>query len=383
MPTTIKVANHDANLMFNPQGVDSPKHLLTTLHEFDKQMRSFGAEPTKSHGDILQSSLDGGNLPPVLLARKNGFVDAVTAAYSRHHHLTLRPEDVWLAIISQFSLYVNKHAEELRGKFVAHEGQKKLRIVYEDTTRYTVDFADFTQRIGGLIAKNVVDGEICRWITPDFSTTTGDDVVVANIMMMGTLQAYFRYECLIMCGIPSVTLLGTKQDYEEILRRLDKLAHYGKEPEASADLLRPVLRCFVRSFDEPAHPDVRGFWGRICDLHSGSGFDYYSGWITAFCFWNGQGERQVFPGDSRARHVEAMHGGRVAQDYGLVDMSDVPSGFTKVPVHLIDNGVELEAEMVAGSVGVNCTSSGKPSADGTSGLDTMQNHLGWFMYEKP
>ncbi|KAK8103197.1 hypothetical protein PG984_016343 [Apiospora sp. TS-2023a] len=280
MPATIKIANHEANLIFNPQGVDSRESLLDTLH---------GAN---THGDILQSSLDRGNIPPTLLAHKNGFVEAVTAAYSRHHHLTLRPEDIWLAIISQFSLYVNKNAKKLRGKFVAHEGQKKLEVVYENTMRYDVDFADFAHKIRCLISKNVVDDEICGWITPDFSTTTKDDIVVANIMMMGALQAYFRYVCRITCGIPSVTLLGIKQDYEEILRRLENVG------------------------------------------------------------------------------------------YGHVEMNKVASGFTKVPVHLIDNGIEIEAEMIAGSVGVNCTGSGKPSADGTVGLDTMQNHLGWFMYER-
>ncbi|KAK8068540.1 hypothetical protein PG996_007652 [Apiospora saccharicola] len=327
MPATIKIANHDANLISDPQGVDSRESLLDTLH---------GAN---THGDILQSSLDRGNIPPVLLAHKNGFVEAVTAAYSRHHHLTLRPES----------------AKKLYGKFVAHEGQKKLEIVYEDTTRYDVDFADFAQKIRCLISKNVVDDETCRWITPDFSTTTKDDAVVANIMMMGTLQAYFRYSCRMTCGIPSVTLLGIKQDYEEILRRLDKLTIYGKESGAFAEMLRPILRGFIRSFDEPEHPDVRDFWEKICDERRGSGFHYCSGWITAFCFWDGEGERQVFPrNNSRGCTLEGV-------GYGHVELNKVPRGFTKVPVHLIDNGIELEAEMIAGSVGVNCTGSGKRS----------------------
>ncbi|KAK8070445.1 hypothetical protein PG997_010648 [Apiospora hydei] len=374
MPVTVKIANHEANLIWRPEGVDSSKSLLGTLHGGGNPRRYYGREPEKPYGDILQSSLEGDKLPPVLLAHKNGFVNAVARAYSSHHHLIIRPDDVWLAIISQFSLYVNKHAEELRGKFVAHEGQKELLIKYENVTRHTVDFADFAQNISDLISENVVDDEICGWIKPAFSTTTGDDVVVANIMMMGTLQAYFRFMCMMTCGIPSVTLQGTQQDYEEILRRLDKLAYYGEEPDAFSDLLRPVVRCFIRSFDEPEHPDVRSFWEKICDEHHGSGMDYYSGWITAFCFWNGQGERQVFPG--KGWLLEDM-------GYGSVRMENVPSGFTKVPVHLNDNGHELEAEMIAGSVGVNCTSSGKLTAKGEMGLDTMQNHLGWFIYEKP
>ncbi|KAK8023592.1 hypothetical protein PG993_011658 [Apiospora rasikravindrae] len=374
MPATVKIAYHEANLIYRPEGVDSSKSLLETLHGIDNPGRFYDEGPKKSYGGILQSSVEGHKLPPVLLAHKNGFVNAVARAYSSHHHLIIRPDDIWLAIISQFSIYVNKHAEELRGKFVAHEGQKELVIVYDNATRHTVDFANFARQISDLISENVVDDEICGWIKPAFSITTGDDVVVANIMVMGTLQAYFSFSCMMICGIPSVTLQGTKQDYEEILRRLDKLAYYGEEPDAFSDLLRPVVRCFIRSFEEPEHPDVRRFWEMICDEHRGSGMDYYSGWITAFCFWNGQGKRQVFPGY-----------GYLLEDmgYGRVEMKDVPSGFTKVPVHLNDNGHELEAEMIAGSVGVNCTSSGKPSANGETGLDTMQNHLGWFIYEKP
>ncbi|KAK8074285.1 hypothetical protein PG994_005184 [Apiospora phragmitis] len=246
MPVTIKVANHEANLIYRPQRVDSPESLLGTLH-----------------GDDSASSLEGDNLPPVLLAHKNGFVNAATTAYSRHHHLAIRPEDIWLAIISQFSIYINKHAEELRGQFVAHAGQKELKIVYENATRHTVDFADFARQIRGLISESVVDDE----------HHDGDNVVVAHVMMMGTLQAYFRY------AIPSVTLLGTKQDYEEILRRLDRRARHGEEPGAFSDLLRPVVRCLIRGFDEPGHPDVRSFWEKICDEHHGSGFSYYTGSI--------------------------------------------------------------------------------------------------------
>ena len=39
-----------------------------------------------------------------------------------------RPDDVWVAILAQLSIYVNAHAEELRHLFVAHDGQKALSI---------------------------------------------------------------------------------------------------------------------------------------------------------------------------------------------------------------------------------------------------------------
>ncbi|KAI1785227.1 hypothetical protein LXA43DRAFT_151204 [Ganoderma leucocontextum] len=34
--------------------------------------------------------------------------------YRSHHHLRIRPDDVWLAILVQLNFYINAHAEELR-----------------------------------------------------------------------------------------------------------------------------------------------------------------------------------------------------------------------------------------------------------------------------
>ncbi|KAJ7478280.1 hypothetical protein FB451DRAFT_1172615 [Mycena latifolia] len=35
----------------------------------------------------------------------NSFVDTVLCAYTHHHALVIRPDDVWLAVVSQFSFY--------------------------------------------------------------------------------------------------------------------------------------------------------------------------------------------------------------------------------------------------------------------------------------
>jgi hypothetical protein len=65
-------------------------------------------------------------LLPTLLADRNGFVHSVTEAYNNHYHLIIRPDDMWITIVTQFSAYVNAHAEELGDSFVAHEGQKEV-----------------------------------------------------------------------------------------------------------------------------------------------------------------------------------------------------------------------------------------------------------------
>ncbi|KAI1742870.1 hypothetical protein F4680DRAFT_385285 [Xylaria scruposa] len=376
MPVTIKTADHEASLIAANSGYKYPKAILNAI------------EYSKPIGDLLQSSLDN-EWPPVLIADNNGFVNAVVKAFNQHHHIVIRPEDIWLAILTQFSSYVNAHGEELRSHFVAHEGQKNLVVKYDGADRYSIDFADFALKIGDLMEENIVDPELRRWITPAFSTTTQHDVVISSIVMMGMLQHYFKYTCFATCGIPSITLLGEKSDYEKILARLDKLEQYGDEPSAFTRLLKPILRRFMSSFDEPNRQEVRDFWRDICSVESMSGSDKYNGWISAFCFWDSQGKSQL---SSQSRLKEWYERDddwlpALCLDdiyYGYINSDQVPPGYTTLPVKIIDHGTEIEAEMISGSVGINCTSSGRKSAgqDGVVGIDTMQPHSAWFIYEK-
>lgn len=141
---------------------------------------------------IIQSSFDVDHDNPIARL-KNGFVHAAIEAYSWHHHLILRPEDIWFAILTQLSLYINAHAEELRSFFVPHKGQKELWIKYPSGTINTIDMGRFARDMSDLLSKNVNDPDLHPWIMPAFSTTTDNDMVVASVIMMGALQKYFSY----------------------------------------------------------------------------------------------------------------------------------------------------------------------------------------------
>ena len=98
--------------------------------------------------------------------------------------------------------------------------------------------------------------------------------------------SYFGYTMRLRCGIPSITLLGEKSDYESLLSRLIKLSTFGQEPHALSRLLTPILTHFVNVFEVPPVPE---FWNTICHYKSGSGGTYIGGWISAFCPWNSEG----------------------------------------------------------------------------------------------
>jgi hypothetical protein len=66
--------------------------------------------------------------------------------------------------------------------------------------------------------------------------------VIASIIMMASMKKYFKFTSIMRCGIPSVTLLREKSDYEQILQKLDKLQALGIEPGYFATVLRPVVK---------------------------------------------------------------------------------------------------------------------------------------------
>ncbi|KAK8007642.1 hypothetical protein PG989_001632 [Apiospora arundinis] len=294
-------------------------------------------------------------------------------AYSTHHHLVLRPEDIWFAILTQLSFYINAHAEDLRSFFVVHEGQKELTVV-DCNSIDCADFGRMAQHMTHLIQENVIDPDLRDWILPSFSTTTDTDKVVGSILFMGTMQAYFTYRYCVKCGIPSVTLMGDIEDWKDILARLDKIDQMGAEPAHFATMVRAVIRMFVRSFEQPAAAEVLDFWNKIAHHRSrGSGPSYISGWITAFCFWDENGRPKSYsqgisPHDSAAEK-EFPYG----VSFTRVKTDEVPSGLASMPVTVDDNGDVFKATMVAGSVAIQASPPGV--------LDTLEPLSGWWIYE--
>jgi hypothetical protein len=387
MPITVHPATHPARELFIKPATSAETLFQTSCPKESRQCKRF-----------VQSSFTNvtdANICP----SSNGLVMAVYEAYSQHHHLTIRPEDVWLSILTQLSYYVNAHAEELRSLFVSHEGKKQL-VVVDVGDINTSDFGRLAVLLTETMEKDLLDSELREWIMPSFSTTTQTDIVTAAIIMMGTMQKYFSYLMSLICGIPSVTILGEKDDWINIRQRIEKLHLFGKEPEQFATLLSPVLDYIIHTFENPDNLKVVDFWTKIADKHSnGSGPSYLSGWITAFCFWDTDG-KLLYQNSQDGCNIDGTL-------YHRVDTKDIPNAYVSVPVVVVDNGREHKTKMVAGLVGIAASSSGQkldistnhkhmkrtnpfaepefvdisPIVGDISGLDSLQPVSGWWMYE--
>ncbi|TVY68862.1 Uncharacterized protein LSUE1_G006828 [Lachnellula suecica] len=342
-----------------------------------------------SFGDIDAEGDSG------FLGTENGFVEGAILAYSNHHHLILRPEDIWFTILVQLNIYINEHPEDLRSMFRTHEGRKQLTFDWSKdlagSALFGADWARFAYQIGKTFEKNIIDPSLREWFMPAFSTTTKSDQTTARIIMMSASQKWSSYGDSIMCGLPSVTLLGCKDDWEKMLERLERLKGFGKEPSIWYGLLKPVLTKFVETFDSPDSGNIKEFWQKIAHYTGGgSGPFYLSGWITAFCFWNDEGWCFHRPGQNPSHEdttysnegpepVLSLDGAR----YHRIETKDVPVGWASVPVTLNDNGQITHAAITAGSVGMQISSSSLKLRSGgeNTEFDTIQPGSGWWLYE--
>ena len=366
MPVTLKTAPHDSNsATLGSKSISSPDDLLPQLP----------GDHSKIYRRVHESSLSGVNTSENVYASAKGFVGAATKAYNEHLHLILRPDDVWIAIVTQLSFYINGHSEELRHLFVAHEGKNELYVQVDKTGD-----GDFERLIGlmsHLIERNIIDASFREWILPNFSTSTPTDHTVCSVVLMGALKNYFEYKFGFRCGIPSVTLLGEKQDWESLRAKLWRLPSLGVEPGIWSKQLDQVVGSMITCFDTDKQAQSIDFWQKIAHFHNmGSGLTYLSGSITAFCFWSSEGKLLYNEHDMKDLGLDRVL-------FHRIDYNKVRTATVEVPVKVEDltERREYETCILAGCSAYQGSVSKDATSRGSTEIDTLQPMSTWLIYE--
>ncbi|QIW95295.1 hypothetical protein AMS68_000813 [Peltaster fructicola] len=330
----------------------------------------------------------------------SSFIRSAIEAWGRHAHLVLRPDDLWFTILVQMNYYMLSNAEAVRPIFVAHEGKKE--IIIEDVTWDAV-----ISRFRGQIQSKIKTKWMADWISPSFSTSTIDDELTATVLTMGLMKAYFDYTMGIICGIPSITLLGTKQDWERLQDKVERISSFGKGAEQYRDRLRPIMKRIVASFDSPAAPTTRAFWDEMVqakqyhsDLCGDPPTQYFvSGWILGFFYWDDNEEVN--------RELSQGHAWRTTQAtleydgirYGELPLEEIPQGYATTKVKLInehggpDPSKPRPGFVAAGNIGkhvihgvpeqykvaVHALQLDTNLADSDDSHSTIQPLSGWFL----
>ncbi|OHT05729.1 uncharacterized protein TRFO_26466 [Tritrichomonas foetus] len=212
-------------------------------------------------------------------------------AFEQHRPITISPDIIWILIVQGFSHHVNYNAEKLRSMFVNFSGKKKLTVkrpLLRPETATQSDwegiFDSFNEQIGKYTGTELIDA-----LTPNFSTSTNVSIAVGAVSIMSSMQKYFDYTVVMGgCGLPSVTVEGTVEDWQKIADKLDFIEKF--ELEWWVKELRPIIHEIIRTKSGTID---KSFWLRMIKYHSHYGYNkkLIDGWICAFYPYHKKGEQ--------------------------------------------------------------------------------------------
>lgn len=200
-------------------------------------------------------------------------LSAIGRAFAEHRRLVLTPDAVWLTIAAGIAQHVRLNAERLRPQLVGHAGRRRLEVITESSMplEYWRDLvAAVTKQLAS--ASNETDLFECG-----FTTSTDVDRLASQIVMLDAYSPYFTYWARFVCGIPSITLTGTVDDWRTIRSRIDRLSVFDLDPWMRS--LVPIADQFVRAADGDVDT---AFWRRIYSPADAYGGEVVTGWATRF-----------------------------------------------------------------------------------------------------
>jgi hypothetical protein len=234
--------------------------------------------PVQPVGELFPDAVVVGGdaaLPVVVPDGVHPLLSAVGRAFAEHRRLVLSPDAVWLTIAQGVAQHVRLHAEQLRPRLVGHAGRKRLTVTVDGSMPEDgASWQDVVERFGKLLAGEISKAELFEC---DFSTSTEVERIAGRVVMLDAYSPYFAFWLKCVCGIPSVTLTGTVEDWGKVRARIDSLPVFGLDTWCRS--LVPITDQFVRAAGGDADTT---FWRRIYNPVDAYGSERITGWAARF-----------------------------------------------------------------------------------------------------
>lgn len=291
----------------------------------------------KAIEQVLGTGVESCSDPDASVICPYGFhtlMEAIHRAYDEHRPLVLRPDDIWLVISQGFAACVNQDPEKYRSAFVSHEGKKEIRIrrdsfvMGEFGNDWRGCFPEFSARI-----KEHIGESTHGLILADFTTTGDIERAASEVVLMDVVQAYFEYVVETRCGIPSITLEGSPEDWAKVAEKTRGLAKFGGL-DWWLDRVYPVVDEFVNAANGNVNDD---FWAN---------------------FYKGRDQSGGIKADGNILNLIPY-----TKDYGKVvknpvlagrkiDTGDLPQALSCVPFIWDYYGTTYDYQFLAGHIGI-------------------------------
>ncbi len=276
-------------------------------------------------------------------AATHGLVNAVYVAFSQHRPLVLTPDAIWMTLAQGFAHHITNHAEALRSSVVRHKGKMTLQAetVQLSSAQYWAEAVE--QWSDGI--KQHVQEDLYQLMLCDFSTTSPVIRTASQVVMMDAFQQYFDYALLCICGIPSITVRGSVDDWISIRKRVDVMATF--HLDWWTDRLKPICDGFIATVQGTPS---RQFWKHIYSPKEMYGGDLITGWVADLFPYV---THPVTNAPTIRNPILAIPRESLTEEDGLSPRK-IPVGLSRAPftLKLASTDKSQEFELVAGFLGV-------------------------------
>ena len=288
--------------------LDKPKHFLYSERkdeilskifkrgkkgcDFDEfSMSKKQVEENNEAMKILHSNFDTDKKEFYNYGKKSLF-RGLMEAYGNHYPITISPDMILLLFLQGYSRFMENNSEKLRNIYVNFQGKKTLKVVREGITPEAAKLEDwrgiideFTKNIIGEIGENIISN-----LKSNFTTTTPVSLTTSQISIMSAMKNYFKYEVVrFVCGISSITLEGSLEDWEKIKSKFQFFSkeEFGLNPWIKS--LIPIIDKIIETKkyynqNKTITEELRHFWKDIIRVKRGGVYqpDVIDGWIIKF-----------------------------------------------------------------------------------------------------
>jgi len=293
---------------------------------------------------ILHSNFDS-NKTEFYNYEKKSLFRGLMEAYANHYPITISPDMILILFLQGYSRFMENHSEKLRNIYVNFEGQKTITVVRKGMTPETAKPEDwrniieeFTKNITGEIGENIISK-----LKSNFTTTNPVTLTTSQISIMSAMKQYFKYEVIMyVCGISSITLEGSLEDWKKIKSKFEFFSkeEFGLNPWIQS--LIPIIDKIIetKSYynqNKTITEDLRCFWKDIIRVKRRGAYDpdIIDGWIIKFVP-NVSGENPTI--------------------YERLEDDEIPDQILSCPLKLIltngKRGIEYDCSLTSGFYGM-------------------------------
>jgi len=293
-------------------------------------------------------------------AANHSLVAAVYLAFSEHRPLVLTPDVLWLTLAQGFAQHINNHAEALRSTVVSHKGQVTLQAATLQLAT-SQDWADVIQQWSDTIQTHI-PADLSHFMICDFSTTTPITRTVSQVVMLDAFQQYFDYEVVFICGIPTITVKGSVQDWVRIRERVDVME--GFHLDWWTDRLKPICDGFIATVQGTPS---QTFWKHIFSPQEVYGGTVITGWLADLFPYVKDDLTQA---PTVRNPMLSIPRTQLTTEHGL-SPNRLPAGLSRAPF-TIKSTIPRAMELIAGFMGVK-----QEAANGQ-----LEPLIGWAVLEE-